>query len=165
MQVIRWTYWSDETYPDAEPDEEMEKVYEEAIVQAIREHGYRFSGPAHQHHPYTVPVMSDGVRYACGFRRWGMIMAKALNIPGDHAYLVWAFDMSEGQEPKYPKPEDWGETETEDHMKGYALMEDQFLAQELGRLDRAGHPLFGKGAFVAERMWVPRTENSENDEP
>ena len=64
MEVIKWTFYGDEEYPEAEENDNQEEC-EDAIVREIQKQGYRFTGPAHQHHPYTVPVLSDGTRYEC----------------------------------------------------------------------------------------------------
>ena len=96
--------------------------------------------------------MSDGVRYTCSFRHWGDIMARALGIEGDFAYVEWAFGWKNEEEPVFPKPEDWGETETVEHMKGYEDMEKQFLAVELGSMERAENLLSGEGVIIDESM-------------
>lgn len=125
MEVIKWTYWDDEEYPEAPYDPETDPVYEEAIIRKIREKGYRFPGPFHQHHPYTVPVMSDGTKYQCSFRHWGDIMARALGLEGPHAYVTWAFSIPPDEDAILPSPADWGEEESEEHIRRYEQKEEQ----------------------------------------
>lgn len=126
MEVIKWTFYGDEEYPEAEGNDNQEEC-EDAIVREIQKWGYRFTGPAHQHHPYTVPVLSDGTRYECSFRYWGGIMARALGLDGPHAYVTWAFQIPKGQEEVLPKPEDWGEKETEEHLQAFEATEKRLF--------------------------------------
>ena len=91
MKIIKWTFWGDPKYPEVEwagPD--ADKPYEETVVEAIRQHGYRFSGQAHQNAQYGVPVFENGKQYNVSMRHWGRIMAEATGL-GGCAYASWAW--------------------------------------------------------------------------
>ena len=115
LQVVRWTYWEDETYRDA--DAENDDAYMAAIASHLKKQGYKFSGDDHQNYCYGVPVMSDGTKYCCSERHWGRIMAMAYEISDHYGYAEWAFLNTE--EPVFPRPEDWGET-PDAHCDEYA---------------------------------------------
>ena len=109
--VIRWTFWFDEQYPETEwpISDEEEQEYVDAIVREIREKGYRITGFAHQGDQFCTPVFDDGRRYTASFRQWGGIMAGALGIDGEYAYTHWAWFPPEGG-LNLPKPGDWDES-------------------------------------------------------
>ena len=126
MEVIKWTFYGDETYLEAEGHDRQEER-EAAIVREIQKRGYRFTGPTHQHQPYTIPVLSDGTRYECSFRYWGGIMARALGLEGPRAYVTWAFQIPKDQEEILPKPEDWGKSESEEHLRAFEETEKRLF--------------------------------------
>lgn len=108
-KVVKWTHWDDSRYPEIKWTGNWDdmRVYELAIIEAIREHGYRMKGESHQRHPYGVPVFDDGTRYEVSFRHWGELMAKALGIEGEHAYVTWAFCVPPNEKEVFPDPKDW----------------------------------------------------------
>ena len=108
-KVVKWTHWDDSRYPEVEWTGNWDdmRVYELAIIEAIREHGYRMKGESHQRHPYGVPVFDDGTRYEVSFRHWGELMAAALGIEGEHAYVTWAFCVPPNEKEVFPDPKDW----------------------------------------------------------
>ena len=87
MKIIRWTFWGDPIYPEAEwslLDEH--NPYELELIKEIREKCYRLSGMVHQNYRYGVPVFDDGKQFNVSMRYWGGIMANALGIEGEDAY-------------------------------------------------------------------------------
>ena len=107
-RVIKWTHWENPEYPEVDcKTEEESREYESAIIESIREHGYRFFGESHQRHPYGVPVFDDGTRYETTFRHWGRLMAEALGIEGEYAYVIWAFRAPSDEKEVFPDPKDW----------------------------------------------------------
>lgn len=108
-KVVKWTHWEDSRYPEVKwiGNWDDMRAYEMAIIEAIREHGYRMKGESHQRHPYGVPVFDDGTRYETTFRRWGSLMAEALGIEGEHAYVTWAFCVPPNETEVFPDPKDW----------------------------------------------------------
>lgn len=105
FQVIGWTDFQDETYP--EHDGESGAV-DRAVVDALREGGYRFDGAAHQYQDSGTPVLSDGTRACYSMRAWGATMADALSVPNDDgmAYMDWYIDEEDllREEPKFVLP-------------------------------------------------------------
>lgn len=145
--VTRRTFWFDEQYPETEwpiTDEE-EQEYVDAIVREIREKGYRIAGFAHQGDQFCTPVFDDGRRYTASFRQWGGIMADALGIDGEYAYVRWAWSApSAGL--NLPKPGDWDESPESLKQQGNRWQEDrerekQELIKDLKTLERVLGPL------------------------
>ena len=145
--VIRWTFWFDEQYPETEwpISDEEEQEYVDAIVREIREKGYRITGFAHQGDQFCTPVFDDGRRYTASFRQWGGIMADALGIDGEYAYVRWAWSAPpEGL--NLPKPGDWDESPESLKQQGNRWQEDrerekQELIKDLKTLERVLGPL------------------------
>ena len=108
-RVIRWTFFEDELYPETEwpISDKEERDYEQAVIQAIRDNGYRITGFAHQGDRFCTPVFDDGKRYCCTFRQWGGLMAEALGLGGEYAYARWAWAAPEKE--KHPDQRDWNE--------------------------------------------------------
>ncbi len=108
-KVVRWTFWSDDFYPeiDGSSSEEEDREYDLVVIQALRDKHYKISGFAHQNDPFCVPVFQDGKRYCCSFRSWGAIMARALGNDDRLGYVQWAWDAPE--EEKHPVPSDWND--------------------------------------------------------
>ena len=110
MKIVRWTFWKDPEYPEADWDPNDENnPYVLSIIDAIRNPGCRFDGYGHQYNRYGVLVFDDGKQYAASMREWGYIMAKALGIEGDDAYLIWAWDPPEEEQLVFPDPSEWNE--------------------------------------------------------
>lgn len=76
LEVIGWTHWDNKKYPDSRGG----KAAERAVINAIREGGYRFGGDTHQQSRSGVPVFNDGTKAKWSMRGWGEIMAKALEL-------------------------------------------------------------------------------------
>ena len=135
MKIIRWTFWGDPIYPEAEwslLDEH--NPYELELIKEIREKGYRLTGIAHQNYRYGVPVFDDGKQFNVSMRYWGNIMAKALGIDGEDGYREWAWTPPKTSE-HFPKPSEWNESpeESEEQEKRF----DKYIHDELMRDLRA----------------------------
>lgn len=101
FQVIGWTYYEDD-YPVHEGDEES---VIRAVIEAIREGGFKFGGNSHDSALSGVPVLNDGTMACFSWRTWGGIMAEALRLPNNNgmAYTVWYMDNRErllGETPR-----------------------------------------------------------------
>lgn len=73
LKVIKWTNWddfSDKTFL-------YTKEEEQAVIDALKETGYIFSGDYHQYGEYGVPYLSNNKRYQVTMRVWGRIMSQA----------------------------------------------------------------------------------------
>lgn len=93
FQVIGWTYYEDD-YPVHQGDEES---VIRAVIEAIREGGFKFGGNSHDSALSGVPVLNDGTMACFSWRTWGGIMAEALELPNENgmAYTVWYMDNRE----------------------------------------------------------------------
>ena len=109
--LIRWTFWFDEEYPETDwpISDEAEQEYVDAVVREIQKKGYRITGFAHQGDQFCTPVFDDGRRYTASYRQWGQIMADAQGIMDEYGYAVWAWTAPE--EMNLPKPGDWDESD------------------------------------------------------
>lgn len=92
FEVIGWTNYDDETYPEHQGDF---GAVEFAVAEAIRRGGYRFGGDTHQGAETGTPVLNDGTRACFSFREWGYLMAEALSLEGPDgpAYMEWYMDL------------------------------------------------------------------------
>ena len=145
--VVRWTFWHDEEYPETEwpISDEEEQEYVDAIVRTIREKGYRITGFAHQGDQFCTPVFDDGRRYTASFRQWGGIMADALGIDGEFAYVQWAW-CAPPEGLNLPKPGDWDESAESLEQQGRRWQADQErekqeLIKDLETLERVLGPV------------------------
>ena len=148
MKIIRWTFWGDPMYPDAEwslLDEH--NPYELELIKEIREKGYRLTGIAHQNYRYGVPVFDDGKQFNVSMRYWGNIMAKALGIDGEDGYREWAWTSPKTSE-HFPEPSEWNESPEESEEQGKRL--DKHIYDELMRDLRALDELELKDAKTEE---------------
>ncbi len=105
FEVIGWTNYEDETYPEHRGDF---GAVDCAVEEAIRRGGYRFGGDSHQNGETCTPVLSDGTRALFSFREWGYIMAEALDLRTENGldYMEWYMDIEksliDGEELVYP---------------------------------------------------------------
>lgn len=90
-KVIGWTQFGDERYPE-NTDPEGHGAWR-AVIEAVREGGYSFSGDTHQNSEAGVPVLNDGTRLEYGMRTWGALMAEAHGIEGEMAYMDYYMDL------------------------------------------------------------------------
>ena len=112
IKVIKWTFADDPQYPESDyKDAELDRCYETAIVECLREHGYKFDGVVHQRSRFGTPVMSDGVKYTCTLRQWGSLMAEARENEGFWAYTEWAWSNPIEFDRVLPDPYDWYDNE------------------------------------------------------
>ncbi len=91
FEVIGWTYYENRAYPEHKGDH---GAVNRAVIQAIREGGYRFGGNSHEDAMTGVPVLNDGTKACYSWRGWGMIMALALELKNEkgYAYMQWYMD-------------------------------------------------------------------------
>ena len=76
LKVVGWTDF-DSSYPSiAVTNEELNDVLV-AVVDAIRDGGYMFSGEDHQCRMSGVPVFDNGTCFRASMRAWGSIMTYA----------------------------------------------------------------------------------------
>ena len=143
MKIIRWTFWGDPIYPEAEWSAADENnPYEAAVIETIRKKGYRFSGIAHQGAQYGVPVFDDGKQFNVSMRHWDGIMAEALGIEGEYAYVDWAWVPPE-KKMIFPDPAEWNESPEESAAQitrweqsiHESLMQDIYMSDALGSND------------------------------
>ena len=101
FQVIGWTNYDDETYPEHQGDF---GAVEFAVAEAIRAGGYRFGGDTHQGSDAGTPVLNDGTRACFSFREWGYLMAEVLSLEGPDgpAYMEWYMDLGKDVELVLP---------------------------------------------------------------
>ena len=139
MKIIKWTFWGDPRYTEFDWTKEAEKAYELTIIEAIRKYGYRFSGQAHQHAQYGVPVFDNGQQYNVSMRHWGRIMADALGIEGKYAYTDWAWYPAEST-MVFPDPSQWNEgpKEIAEQKERWLNHEKDWLIQECGGSEKIG---------------------------
>lgn len=112
LTVIKWTFWDDPAYDEAEwTDDATDRSRDLAVVEALKEHGYRFNGTDHQHYRFGTPVLSDGRKYTVSMRHWGSLIAAALGDFDSFGYAAWAWTYSKDEKIVYPQPSDWEESE------------------------------------------------------
>ena len=132
LKVVKWTFWGDPEYPEAAWTNETEdRLYEEAVVRAVKEHGYRFTGTEHQRAEYGTPVLNDGKQYNVSMRHWGRIMAEVLGLTGEYDYAIWAWWGSDEQGSIMPDPTEWGEEDLETHTERWQQHERELWEEEL----------------------------------
>ena len=96
--VTDWTYWDNSKYEDANerdnlPDDYDYSEWEDAVIKALREGGYKFSGYYHQDGATGVPVINGKYLFQVSYRVWGGIMAKAYpsENPSENDYIMYAW--------------------------------------------------------------------------
>lgn len=89
-KVIGWTDWSSQEYPE----HKVSIAVDLAVIECIRNNGYRFGGDSHQYREGCCPVLNDGTKACYSLRGWGSIMSSALNIDDSdgYAYMEWYMD-------------------------------------------------------------------------
>ena len=87
-KVIGWTEYDNDLIEDGENDD----AAVEAIVADIREHGYRFSGYAHQEFLCGAPVLNDEKKRVFSQRNFGALMAVAHGMTAND-YPLFAFEL------------------------------------------------------------------------
>ncbi len=81
-RVVGWTHFENGEIRAVDAHSFAEN---NAIIDEIRKHGYRFSGWDHQETENCTPVLNDGVARHYSQRGWGALMAEALDKTGDYA--------------------------------------------------------------------------------
>ena len=93
MKVTDWTDWDNEKYEEL--PNKMSKEAFDAVVDEVREKGYKFSGYTHQQNRLGCPILDNKYRYNVSCRMWGDIMAHAYGLykdeEDDMAYVYWAW--------------------------------------------------------------------------
>ncbi len=93
LKVIGWTHYEDTRFPEGE----YSHAAEAAIIAAICECGFEFTGWHHQEALYGAPVLNDGCIYRYSQRGWGRVMAEAhgMTAPMDYAYYAFLWENPE----------------------------------------------------------------------
>ncbi len=94
LEVIGWTYDTNRRYP---LHSGHSGAVLRAVVNALREGGYKFGGNSHEDAMTGTPVLNDGTRVCYSWRGWGGVMAKALNLRNEdgYSYMSWYMDTME----------------------------------------------------------------------
>lgn len=109
MKVTRWIDWQSDKYID---DNELSLgEYEEArqaVINNIKEKGYKLCGQYHQNGDYGCPVIDDKYIFRVSMRCWGRIMAEALDLPDKDGmgYCEWAWSPPAGENQILPTGDD-----------------------------------------------------------
>ena len=113
MKVTGWTWWGNPDYigMDEPHDKEWcewiranDKEVDDAVISALKENGYIFTGDMHQNCDTGCPIIDGKYLAEYSERCWGDIIARAYpdTIPdrcrGEYAYVVWAWIVPEGYE-------------------------------------------------------------------
>lgn len=98
LKIVGWTCYDDH-FEEAENTKEEYK----ALIENIRQNGYKFSGDEHEYKDNCSPVLSNGKIMHFSWRGWGKVMADAYNLDGDYAYSLWYMSDVAPQKPVYPK--------------------------------------------------------------
>ena len=94
MKVTGWTdYESD--LPKL-PDELYHEA-EKAVIDVLKNKGYRFSGYDHQSHRYGTPIIDNRYKFTCSCKERGGIMATASRSEKWRDYLLWTWSVVEGE--------------------------------------------------------------------
>ena len=93
-QVIGWTNYDNRKYPAFNGRIEEYVAARNAIIDELREKGFRFSGDYHQYGDSGCPILNDGTCFTVSSREWGAIMAEALYVDNSDgfAYMEWYMD-------------------------------------------------------------------------
>ena len=102
LKVIGWVWYEDTTYGGGEVD----YAAYNAILDDVKEHGYRFTGFHHQEMFDCVPVLNDGKMRRFSQRSWGGLMAAAEGLKGRYAYSVYAFYSPFNENDDFVTPKD-----------------------------------------------------------
>lgn len=80
---------------------------DEAVIAAIRENGYRFTGAEYQSAENCMPLLDIGVIYFVTMRHWGRLMYKAWHPCGndEYGYCRYAFTDFPEDEPHNLPPQ------------------------------------------------------------
>lgn len=108
-KVIGWTDYDNEKYPDFDEYGGDYGSAHSAVIDEIREKGYRFSGDYHQYGESGCPVLNDGTRFILSMRGWGALMSEAVEPDNSDsmAYMNWYMDClplhGKKRRPVYPE--------------------------------------------------------------
>lgn len=93
-KVIGWTNYDNEKYPCFDGSNDEYAAAYSAVVDEIREKGYRFSGDYHQWGESGSPVLNDGTLFILSMRGWGALMSEAVEPDNSDsmAYMNWYMD-------------------------------------------------------------------------
>ena len=97
IEVVDWTKFGDKRYYDMFNFEIPFETAFNAVVDAMKKNGYKFSGYYHQYGEHGVPVLTGGIRFEVSTRVWGRVMAEVLNDHelGEMSYTKWAYEPNE----------------------------------------------------------------------
>ena len=125
MKVTGWTWWGDPEYIGMDVVIEDDPKYQQylqwleftktrwdeidaAVIDALREGGYMFTGSFHQCGDTGCPIIDGKYLAEYSQRSWGDIMARAYpETVGDkyekgYEYLAWAWDIPQGSKGIVP---------------------------------------------------------------
>ena len=102
MRVTNWISWGDGTWLPWVESNLDSSLAKKAIIEAIRENGYAFSGAYHQLGEFGVPIIDDKYRYETSILRWSELMADALGNHDPGAYIDYAAQLPHGMKEIVP---------------------------------------------------------------
>jgi len=88
LKVIGWVCYDAFWFETAEGNEEEIG----AVVEEIRQKGYKFGGDDHENMPNCCPLLSNGKAVRKSWRGWGAVMARAWDLrneEGEYNYILW----------------------------------------------------------------------------
>ena len=100
LKVLGWVWYEDSCYDGGEVD----WAAYNAIVDDVKEHGYRFTGYHHQESFDCAPVLNDGKIRRFSQRSWGGLMATVEGLKGKYAYSVYAFSSPFNEDDDFVMP-------------------------------------------------------------
>ena len=93
LRVVGWA-----SYDDHIEEGVSNWAAHHAVVDAVKKHGYLFSGLSHQEGYNCAPVLNDGKMQRYSQRGWGGVMAEAHGYTGRLDYTHYAFMMDPDEE-------------------------------------------------------------------
>lgn len=113
MKVVKWDHfdydWEKkgvEKQPEIWDKKHSNRDVENAIIDSIKENGYKFDGTYHQYGKMGCPVLDDGSYCTFSMRSWGDIMYSAWDDDGDgmgYCKYAWKYDEPDMKTPENSK--------------------------------------------------------------
>lgn len=104
IKVIGWTDIYNANYPECTLSDRS-SVYYKAVIEALKENEYKFTGDYHQNGEYGAPVFNDGTLLFLSIDEWGWIIAKTYGIYNEYGQLdryKWAWLVPQEEKEKIP---------------------------------------------------------------
>ena len=110
MKVVKWDHfnynWEKDgvaKQPEVWDTKHSYREMTNAIIDSIKEHGYKFDGSYHQYGKMGCPVLDDGSYCTFSMRGWGEIMYDAWDDDGDgmgYCKYAWRYEDSDVKTPE-----------------------------------------------------------------